>query len=61
MKSDLRELIWQIDAGESPQLNHVEDPDLLRGLRGLFGALNLKRSKVRLPGFRSFFTCEIKD
>eukprot|EP00892_Ulva_mutabilis_P003197 jgi/Ulvmu1/12879/UM098_0067.1 len=45
MKNELRDLVWQIDAGESPQLSNVDDPDLLRGLRGLFGALNLKRSK----------------
>lgn len=47
MKTELRDLIWQIDAGKSPQLKNVENPDLLRGLRGLFGALNLKRAQVQ--------------
>lgn len=46
MKMELRDLMWQIDDGKCPEINKVDDPDLLRGLRGLFGALNLKRSRV---------------
>lgn len=46
MKCELRDLMWQIDDGKCPDINKVEDPDLSRGLRGLFGALNLKRTKV---------------
>lgn len=46
MKLELRDLMWQIDDGKCPKINQVDDPDLLRGLRGLFEALNLKRSQV---------------
>lgn len=46
MKAELRDLMWQIDDGKTPDIDKVDDQDLRRGLRGLFAALNLRRSKV---------------
>lgn len=46
MKSDLRDLLWRIDAGEGVKIDALKDPDTLRGIRGLMGSLNLRRSKT---------------
>jgi hypothetical protein len=46
MKSELRDLLWRIDAGEGVKIDSLDDEDALRGLRGLLGSLNLHRSKT---------------
>jgi hypothetical protein len=46
MKSELRDLLWRIDDGEGVRIDSLDDPDTLRGLRGLLGSLNLQRSKT---------------
>lgn len=46
MKSELRDLLWRIDAGEGVRIDSLDDPDTLRGIRGLLGSLNLQRSKT---------------
>lgn len=54
MKSELRDLLWRIDAGEGVRIDSLDDPDTLRGIRGLMGSLNLQRSKT----VRSHLLCD---
>lgn len=54
MKSELRDLLWRIDAGEGVRIDSLDDADTLRGIRGLMGSLNLHRSKT----VRSHLSCD---